>query len=293
IDGRERYYPNGEAKQGRLKNIVVKYTTIENAYYCCFVAAADVSLEGTLMRNSGQQTLYINTSVQDVYDGDTLVEKMNAAVTLKNTVFTNSINMSIGIITYDLDSSYDEMVYDDVTGKNIPKFELYFRKVSMSDIHFEGFCHIYNWKTASELDFSYLKEYFSSEKSYRQIEAALRALLSSNVDSLLDNMGWGDIRKKVNGTNYYQLAIGNIGVHYPISGKIREGDLESVGLTGLCTMDLSRLSSNLVGSFATKISYPLYFYCYSSASPEIGPTDVCVPNVALYKKLVNGIEDKQ
>ena len=303
IDGRERYYPNGEAKQGRLKNIVVKYTTIENAYYCCFVAAADVSLEGTLMRNSGQQTLYINTSVQDVYDGDTLVEKMNVVATIKNTVFTNAINMSIGIITYDLDSSYDEMVYDDVTGKNIPKFELYFRKVSMSDIHFEGFCHIYNWKTASELDFSYLKEYFysdpenvkqSEKKAYENMVGLLRAALSSNVDSLLDNMGWGDIRKKVNGTNYFQLAVGNLGVHYPVSGKVREGDLESVGLTGLCAMDLTKVAASFGGaSFATKISYPLYFYCYSSASPEIGPTDVCVPNVALYKKLVNGIGDKQ
>lgn len=298
IDGRERYYP-GEFKPGRLKNIQVKYTTIENAYYCCFVAAADVLLEGTLMRNSGQQTLYINTSVQDLYSGDTLVETMNVAITIKNTVFTNAINMSIGIITFDLDDSYDQIVYDDVTGKNVPKYELYFRKVTKSDIHFEGFCHIYNWKTASELDFSYLQEYFFADinnrkekeiKAYENMVGLLRAALNSNVDSLLDNMGWGDIRKKVNGTNYFQLAVGNLGVHYPVSGVIREGDLESVGLTGLCAMDLTKVAASFGGaSFATKIGYPLYFYCYSSSSPVIGPTDVCVPNAALFKKLVNGI----
>ena len=299
IDGRERYYPGGEAKQGRLKNIQVKYTTVENAYYCCFVAAADVLLEGTLMRNSGQQTLYINTSVQDIYSGDTLVEPMNVVITIKNTVFTNAINMSIGIITFDLDDSYDQTVYDEVTGKNVPKFELYFRKVTKSDIHFEGFCHIYNWKTAAELDFSYLKEYFIADlnhakgpekKAYENMVGLLRAALNSNVDTLLDNMGWGDIRKKVNGTNYFQLAVGNLGVHYPVSGVIRDGDLEAIGLTGLCSMDLTKVAASFGGaSFATKISYPLYFYCYSSSSPVIGPTDVCVPNAALFKKLVNGI----
>ena len=55
-------------------------------------------------------------------------------------------------------------------------------------------------------------------------------------------------------------------------------------------MDLTKVAASFGGaSFATKISYPLYFYCYSSSSPVIGPTDVCVPNAALFKKLVNGI----
>lgn len=305
IDGRYHYFPNGEVKEGKFKNIQVKYTTVENAYYCMYIAAADVLVEGTLMRNSGQQTLYVDTSIQNVgavrNEVATEEQKMNSDVVLKNTVFTNAINMSIGIITADLDGSYDNRIPDpDIMAANpdadpndqanrIYEFELYYRSVTPSNIKFEGFCRIYNWKTASELDFGYLRAYFDSDSTYNTVVDFLRMILNNNVGSYLDNLGWGDLYMTVGGTTYFQLAVGNLGVHYPVSGIISNDDLKSIGLTGLATLNLYDYVSRLgLTQFANKVKYPLYFYAYNKTSPTVGPTDVCTPNAALYYELVNG-----
>ena len=232
IDARYHYFPNGEVKEGKFNNIQVKYTTVENAYYCMYIAASDVLIEGTLMRNSGQQTLYVDTSIQNVgavrNEVATEEQKMNSDVVLKNTVFTNAINMSIGIITADLDDSYDNRIPDpDIMAANpdadpndqknrIYEFELYYRSVTPSNVSFEGFCRIYNWKTAAELDFGYLRAYFDSDSSYNTVVDFLRMILNNNVGSYLDNLGWGDLYMTVGGTTYFQLAVGNLGVHYPV-----------------------------------------------------------------------------
>lgn len=305
IDARYHYFPNGEVKEGKFNNIQVKYTTVENAYYCMYIAASDVLIEGTLMRNSGQQTLYVDTSIQNVgavrNEVATEEQKMNSDVVLKNTVFTNAINMSIGIITADLDDSYDNRIPDpDIMAANpdadpndqknrIYEFELYYRSVTPSNVSFEGFCRIYNWKTAAELDFGYLRAYFDSDSSYNTVVDFLRMILNNNVGSYLDNLGWGDLYMTVGGTTYFQLAVGNLGVHYPVSGIISNDDLKSIGLTGLATLNLYDYVSRLgLTQFANKVKYPLYFYAYNKTSPTVGPTDVCTPNAALYRELVNG-----
>ena len=257
------------------------------------------------MRNSGQQTLYVDTSIQNVgavrNEVATEEQKMNSNVVLKNTVFTNAINMSIGIITADIDGSYDNRIPDpDIMAANpdadpndqknrIYEFELYYRSVTPSNVSFEGFCRIYNWKTASELDFGYLRAYFDSDSTYNAVVDLIRGIMNTNIGTALDNLGFGALYMTVNGTNYYQLAVGNLGVHYPVSGIISDENLKSVGLTGRTALDLKYYVDRLgLSQFANKVKYPLYFYAYSKTSPTVGPTDVCTPNAALYYELVNG-----
>ena len=288
VDGREKYFKNSAPGADRLKNININFVIVENAYYCVFLAAADVNINGAIIRNSGAQSLYINTSVQDVGTG-TNKRIMNAVVNLKNSVFSNAINMSIGIITEDLDESYDILETVIVDGQSVsrPKYITYFESVSESTVHIDGFCEIYNWKTSKELDFSFVAEYGIDSD---MIGGMVRSLIDDNWDTmatLLNGINIGQFMCLNNeGVAEYQLAIGNIGVHYPMSGKIPEADLKAVGLTGFVEMDISNFAK--YAPDANTLQYPLEFYCYDVTNPTIGPDDECFVNSAMFKRMING-----
>jgi len=288
VDGRQKYFPNGAAGAERLTNININYVIAENAYYCVYVAAADVNICGAIIRNSGGQSLYVNTSVCDV---NTLQGKklMNAVVNLKNSVFSNAINMSIGILTEDLDDYYDEMETVTVDGQTVtrPRFVSYFQNVTQSVLNMEGFCEIYNWKTAKELDFEFVSEYgidgdwvggivrslIEDEANWATLTSMLRGIEINNI-----------MQKDREGVPHFQLAVGNVGVHYPISGYIPEESKQTVGLTGKVVMDISSFA-NLAGSKGAYIQYPLEFYCYDSQNPRVGPDDDYSANAALFARM--------
>lgn len=274
VDGREKYFPNGVANAEKLKNITISYVIAENAYYCVFVSAADVNLTGAIIRNSGAQSLYINTSVQDIGTGQSK-KLMNSVVNMKNCVFSNAINMSIGIITEDLDPSYDEDETVMVDGVSVtrPKYVSYFENVTQSVLNIEGFCDIYNWKTAKELDFSFVSEY-GIDGDF--VGSFIRSLLEDEgswetITSMLKGIDIGAFMcRDSSGEANFQLAIGNVGVHYPQSGYIPEESKINAGLTGVVSMDISGFGSLAPGS---QIKYPVDFYCYDVANPKVGPDD--------------------
>jgi len=297
IDGRldrGRYFPQGATdREERLKNINLRYVIVENVFYAVYVAAADVNITGAILRNSGNQTLYINTSVQNVSDDES--GRMNSVVTLKNTVFSNSINMSIGLITEDLDPELDAKVsWVDKEGKDRYDygFVKYFEDVTDSVLDFEGFCKIYNWKKAEELDFSYIGVYFDTnsqqgEREFRMVTETIASLLQS-ADSFFNQLpqSWQNFRCVWDGVSYYQLAVANLGVHYPISGVISQEDLNSIGLTSVADIELDFVAKLVKAEqFASKINYGLKFYCYNNTNPLLNPLETYVANDALFKDM--------
>ncbi|HKL93988.1 MAG TPA: Ig-like domain-containing protein, partial [Clostridia bacterium] len=287
VDGRDKYFQNGVENVERLKNININYVIVENAYYCIYAAAADVNIRGAIIRNSGAQSLYINTSVQDIGSG---AEKktMNAMVNLTNCVFSNAINMSIGIITEDLDASYDadETVMVDGQSVTRPKYVSYFENVTQSVLHIQGFCEIYNWKKSSELDFTFVSEYGIDGD---WVGSIVRNLIDNDWDTLSGMLKGVDLNQfmcEVDGVKYYQLAIGNVGVHYPMSGYIPEEDKNAIGLTGVVSMDISSFSYMAKGMH---IRYPLQFCCYDTKNPAVSPTDKCIVDSTLFTRMMSEV----
>ncbi len=298
VDGRNKYLAN---KDERLSNVSVEFCLIENAFNCVYVAASDVKIEGSVMRNSGGQTLYVNTSVQDIYEGKTLKNKMNSNVKLKNSIFTNSMNISIGLVTENLDSILDQSIEDpEKPGTYVPAYEIYFRQVSHSNLEFEGFCDIYNWKKSQQLDMTFVQEFGMNKSTANLITETMRTLTTTSWNTTknlftFNGTSNGDVLRCLSkdGTPYFQLGVANIGVHYPERGVISEDSRVLSGLTLTTQLDLSTFA-NLVPGKTFPVNYPMSFYCYDNKKPVITPDDdpeqlfTPINAVKTYQRLKNG-----
>ena len=270
-----------------VENFRLEYSLLENASSILNIRAAEVTVDGSVLRNTAGPALYVASRSGSTY----------ADITVNNCVFSNMAGMAI---------SFD---YQDSNYRESAATRSVFRQT--------GFMDVYNWQSVDNLQLLPRSEIL---KLVGGSEAMADLVISTIQNMVTNEEELEPFRRKVNGVDHVHLGFFSIGLSAPSyinygydgEGRLvnREGYVCTVGSDGKITVTDTRLetldgvswnmtmedtrynyftSANLKGIDSIlsliQIDNPLYFFCYDDNVTDLVPGSEYTINTRLIARL--------
>jgi hypothetical protein len=253
---------NDNDTQRALKNINVRYCTVENAYNIVVSQHVDVHFKGSIIRNSPSSCLLIYSALPE--SGLTILEDM---------VFSNSTGIPINMMN-DVGIICDNL--EDI--KSIYNCEL-------NRLEMRGFVDIYNWKDAEKEGV----QLFTVSDAIANHVGVDATTLQGIVDTLLTYLlkfdpAYESLRYIINDRMYFHTGIFVMGGTSPADINTITG-AEQAGYT----IHAVPVPDVVIG-FEPTFSNICYLVSYDKERYAVGPDDIVdySEDSALYSELRNG-----